>query len=147
MVDYAKRLVEVDEILNYLPIDDYNKIPVDIINVIEDNKDKNYEWHYDETKKLKEQNVLNETIAILSYINMEYILNDEQIDFMNKVHKLNDVRSDIDYIESKAIFERNNENSEKSKVLNENNQVDMIKTKENIFTKIKNVLKNIFWNK
>ena len=70
MVDYAKRLVEVDEILNYLPIDDYNKIPVDIINVIEDNKDKNYEWHYDETKKLKEQNVPNETIAILSYINM-----------------------------------------------------------------------------
>lgn len=147
MVDYAKRLVEVDEILNYLPIDDYNKIPVDIINVIEDNKDKNYEWHYDETKKLKEQNVPNETIAILSYINMEYILNDEQIDFMNKVHKLNDVRSDIDYIESKAIFERNNENSEKSKVSNENNQVDMIKTKENIFTKIINVLKNIFWNK
>lgn len=147
MVDYAKRLVEVDEILNYLPIDDYNKIPVDIINVIEDNKDKNYEWHYDETKKLKEQNVPNETIAILSYINMEYILNDEQIDFMNKVHKLNDVRSDIDYIESKAIFERNNENSEKSKVLNENNQVDMIKTKENIFAKIINVLKNIFWNK
>ena len=147
MVDYAKRLVEVDEILNYLPIDDYNKIPVDIINVIEDNKDKNYEWHYDETKKLKEQNVPNETIAILSYINMEYILNDEQIDFMNKVHKLNDVRSDIDYIESKAIFERNNENIENSKVLNENNQVDMIKTKENIFTKIINVLKNIFWNK
>ena len=78
---------------------------------------------------------------------MEYILNDEQIDFMNKVHKLNDVRSDIDYIESKAIFERNNENREKSKVSNENNQVDMIKTKENIFTKIINVLKNIFWNK
>ena len=74
MVDYAKRLVEVDEILNYLPINDYNKIPVDIINVIEDNKDKNYEWHYDETKKLKEQNVPNETIAILSYINMEYLL-------------------------------------------------------------------------
>lgn len=146
MIDYAKRLVEVDEILNYLPIDEYNKIPVDVINIIENKKDKNYTWKFDESKKLKEQDVPNDTIAILSYLNMEYILNDEQKDFLNKVHRLNDIKSDSDYIDSRAIFEQNKVNNSDNKN-NANTSADMIKPKENIFTKIINTIKNIFFSK
>lgn len=146
MIDCGKRLVEVEEILNYLPIDDYNKIPEEIINVIEDNKDKNYIWKFDETKKLKDQDIPNDTIAILSYLNMEYILNDEQKEFMNKVHRLNDIKSDADFIESKSIFEKNNvQNVESTKA--DQIKTDMIKPKENIFVKIINKIKSIFVSK
>ena len=34
MIDFNKRFVEVDEILNYLSKDDYNKIPSDVIKYI-----------------------------------------------------------------------------------------------------------------
>ena len=37
MVDYNKRLVEVDEILNYLSIEDYEKRPKDVIEIIKKN--------------------------------------------------------------------------------------------------------------
>lgn len=74
MVDYNKRLVEVDVILNHLSESDYNKIPEDVLQLIKDNMDKEYTWVFDESKPLKEQNVSRDTIAFLSYINMEYLL-------------------------------------------------------------------------
>lgn len=50
MIDYNKRLVEVDEILNHLSKEDYNKIPEIIKKSINDNKDKEYFWKYDTNK-------------------------------------------------------------------------------------------------
>ena len=86
MIDFSKRFVEVDEILNYLSEADYKKIPTDIIDYIKRNKDNTYTWKYDTTKKLKDQNVSDDTIAILSYLNMEYLLNNKQREFMEKLH-------------------------------------------------------------
>lgn len=90
MIDFSKRFVEVDEILNYLSEADYKKIPNDVIKYIKSNKDNSYIWKYDTSKKLKDQNVSDDTIAILSYLNMEYLLNPEQKAFMMKLHYLND---------------------------------------------------------
>ena len=53
MIDYDKRLVEVDEILDLLPQDDLSKIPEDIREMIKDNKNKEYEWKFDKEKELK----------------------------------------------------------------------------------------------
>ena len=88
MIEYSKRLVEVDEILNHLSKDNYAKIPIDVINYIKANKDTNYFWRYDESKKLKNQNVHDDTIAILSYLNMEYLLNNQQKKFVERLHIL-----------------------------------------------------------
>ena len=90
MIDFSKRFVEVDEILKHLSEADYNKIPTNVINYIKSNKDKTYTWKYDTSKKLKDQNVSDDTIAILSYLNIEYLLNPKQQEFMRKLHYLND---------------------------------------------------------
>lgn len=84
-MNYGKSFVEVDEILKYLSQDDFNKIPEDVIKIIRENKDKNYIWKYDKTKKLKDQNIDDVTVAILSYINIEYLLNDSQKKFILNV--------------------------------------------------------------
>lgn len=86
-IDYNKRLVEVSIILNHLKKSDYDKIPKEVIDIIEKNKDKEYIWKYDETKDLKNQNVSKDTIAILSYINMQYLLNEEQKKFAQEDYK------------------------------------------------------------
>ena len=90
MTDLAKRLVEVDEVLKYLSIENLKKIPDDIKKIIREYKDNEYTWVYDENKELKDQNLPRDTIAILSYLNMEYLLNEEQREFMDKIHRLNE---------------------------------------------------------
>lgn len=51
MIDYKKRFVEVDEILKNLPEEEFNKIPSNLIKLIRENKDSNYRWNYDKSKK------------------------------------------------------------------------------------------------
>lgn len=89
-MEYEKCLVEVDEVLNYLSKEELNKIPEDVLKGIKKHKDKEYIWKYDESKRLEEQKFDRNTIVILSYINMEYLLSKEQKDLMEKIHELNE---------------------------------------------------------
>ena len=82
MIDYGKRFVEVDEVLKHLSISDYNKIPLDLIKLIKSKKLNNYSWKYDESKELKKQGLHRDTIAILSFICSEYLLNEKQKEFV-----------------------------------------------------------------
>ncbi len=76
-MEYTKCLVELDEVLKHLADKDLGKIPLDIRQTIEKNKNKQYNWNYDEDKKLSEQNIDRKTIAMLSYLNMEYLVNED----------------------------------------------------------------------
>ena len=89
-MEYTKCLVELDEVLKYLNTEELEKIPYEIRNAIKEKKDKNYVWNYDESKDLSDQNLNRKTIAMLSYLNMEYLLNDEQRMLMEKLHRLNE---------------------------------------------------------
>lgn len=93
-VQTIKCLVELDEILKYIDKEDLEKIPEDIRNAIAEKKDKEYKWKYDETKELKEQNIHRKTVAMLSYLNMEYLLNDEQKELMKQIHKNNEEKAE-----------------------------------------------------
>lgn len=94
MKEYSKRLVEVDEILKHMSKKDLEKIPKEVLSIIRDNKDSKYIWNYDKTKSLKNQNINKDTISILSYLNMEYLLNSEQKDLIMKIHNLNKIKKD-----------------------------------------------------
>lgn len=89
-MEFEKCLVEVDEVLNHLSKEELNKIPEDVLKGIKKHKDKEYMWKYDESKQLEEQRFDRNTIVILSYINMEYLLSKEQKDLMEKLHELNE---------------------------------------------------------
>ena len=89
MIEYNKRLVEVSVILKHLNKNEYDKIPKELIDRIEKNKDLEYIWNYNETKDLKNQNVSKDTIAILSYINMQYLLNEDQKKFVQEIFSEN----------------------------------------------------------
>lgn len=94
MVEENKRLVEVECILRKLDADYINKIPKEIWDYIEKNKDKEYLFDYDETKNLNEQNLSIDTISILTYINIKYLL-DEQ----HKKEMLKILREDMAFTE------------------------------------------------
>ena len=93
MIDYKKRFVEVDEILKNLPQEEFNKIPSYLIRLIKENKDFNYRWNYDKSKKITSQNLHRDTIAILAYINTEFILENELKMLMRKIHYFNEMKN------------------------------------------------------
>ena len=142
MNEYNKRLTEVDEVLNHLSYEHLLKIPENIRNLIEENKDPNYIWIYDETKPLKDQNLNSDTIAILSYLNMEYLLNIKQKKLMEQIHRYN---------EEKQLKENNFNNKNLNDLFTRNKKdnqnmstTDILPFKENFFSKLFKKFKKIF---
>ena len=139
MVELSKRLVEVDEILKYLSEENLQKIPEELRKAIKENKDKNYIWKYDKTKELKEQDVNIDTIALVAYLNMKYLLNEEQKKIMNEIVKINSKiveeekrkKYDTDNLFKKEQYEERNEVEKK----------ELILKKENILCKILKTIK------
>ena len=140
MVDYNKTLVEVDEILNYLSEEDLLKIPEKVRNTIKENKDKEYVWKYDETKTLKEQDVSRDTIAFLAYLNVEYLLNKEQKELMEKIYDLNDKKSEKEKKSkySKELFD------DKKIIKSEDKKNEITIYKTSFFSKILNKISRMF---
>ena len=85
-----KVLTEVYEILKHLSSENFKKIPSNVINLIKENMDKNYIFKYDISKSLQNQNISRDAVAVLSYINMEYLLNDRQREFIENLHRQNE---------------------------------------------------------
>ena len=148
-MEYTKCLVELDEILNYLSVENLEKIPFEIRNNIKEHKDKEYIWKYDETKELKEQELDRKTIAMLSYINMEYLLNDSQKQYMEDLHKFNEQRKEK---EKKRKYNLDNlfrnkvqENQEQENTVT--NELAMEEYKEPILKRILNKIKTFFRKK
>jgi len=147
VVDYNKRLVEVDEILNYLSEEDLLKIPEEVRNVIKENKDKEYFWKYDETKPLKEQDVSRDTIAFLSYLNMEYLLNEKQKEYMQRLHELNEKKLEEAKAEEYSVddlFKNKKLQQEEAKEAEQKQELSLVEYKESFFKKLINRIKNLF---
>lgn len=93
-MEYKKCLVELDEVLKYLTAENLSKIPNEIRKSINEQKDKQYTWKYDESKELYEQNIDRKTIAMLSYLNMKYLMNEEQRNEIRRLHEFNEKKSE-----------------------------------------------------
>lgn len=144
MVDVAKRLVEVDEVLKYLKVDELKKIPEEIRQMIKANKDKDYIWKYDETKKLKNQNLSRDTFAFLSYLNMEYLLNEEQKKLMNQIHMENERKEEEIKSEKYKTDDLFKKNTNKIETQNRQVELEMLEYKENFLKRIINKIKKFF---
>ena len=136
---YEKCLVELDEILKYLKDEDLIKIPYEIRKAIKEKKDKQYNWNYDESKDLNEQNINRRTIAILSYLYMEYMSNKEQRLLLEEWHRFNERISEEEKLKKynpDNIFKENIKSSE---------EVALVELKEKwyerLFSFIKKILK------
>lgn len=137
----TKCLVELDELLKYLNYEELIKIPNEIRNAINKEKDKSYVWKYDVTKSLTEQNLNRKTVAMLSYLNMEYLLNYEEKQIMEELHKFNEKKCEkenINLYRGNNIFERQNIEAEKNKTM-----LSIVK-KDRWYKKIFLTLKKIF---
>ena len=138
MIEINKRFTEVMEVLNHLDSKYYNMIPSDVISLIENNKDQDYMWKYDETKDLINQNLPRDTIVILSMINTNYLLNPDQQEYFIKLHKYNQTKVE----EEKLSHMSNNEETTE-----DNKDKQMIVVKKSFINTIINKLKSLLFKK
>ena len=71
-VKYSIAYREVFEILKYIPKADYDKIPSEKIELYKTMRDKNYNFKYDPSKTLYEQNVSKIARAIIGLLFRDY---------------------------------------------------------------------------
>ena len=74
---YQCAYVEIIEILKHVPREMVNKIPKERIKFWKNKKDKEYVFEYDESKSLRQQNIMRETEIIYANIFKEYWATEE----------------------------------------------------------------------
>ncbi len=70
----GKRLIEVECVLNRMDEKYVKKIPQEFLNFMNENKDINYNFKYDDNKSIIENNLHLDSIALLTYININFLL-------------------------------------------------------------------------
>lgn len=137
----AKAYVEILEIIKYMEPECVNKIPKGLIEFFERQKDKNYEYHFDEEKDFSEQKISEETGGLLAMLALNYIANEENKEKIKEIL----IKNEEEY--QKELREKYNpDNLFKDKQnIEENEQKQLtIIEKEPWYKKILNKIKSIF---
>ncbi len=139
--NYNNAFTEVYEILNCLDEEEVNKIPEEVRNVIEKNRnlDYNYEVNYDED--LSNQPMLTETKAILFNLFRDYLSTPEQKQKILRMQQEERIKNE------QYKREKYNSNTfEGKKKANKTERLEIVEYKESFINKIWNCIKNLFKN-
>lgn len=141
MTKYANAYTQVYEIIKQLSEEEYAKIPNEVVEVIKENRNTEYKFELDDDLKLKDQELLPETRAILFNIFREYLSTLEQkeriIRIQREERKKDEQRKIEQYHSNLFANKMNNQ-----KLPEENTEI--IKYKTNIFKKILNKIRELF---
>lgn len=142
MVDtqYMKSCTEVLEILKHISKADYNKIPSEIVEALEEDKDSQYNFSYDVNKTLDEQNVSKQAKTIIGIFFRDYWATPEQR--KNIINIQNIKRQEID--DEKRKLYNPDKIFEKKYNSQENNSLIEVKKEKNFIQKLIARLKLLF---
>lgn len=144
MEDYYPRAYrEVYEIIKYLPKQDFDKIPSEMINMLEVNMDQNYKYDLDKTKPFEEQIMLKETRNILAVFYKNYWASEQEKERIQRK-----IRND------KEVYEKAKKEKYSSDIIfnhNEKNKMEPVSLgetkKETLYSKIFSFIKNLIKRK
>lgn len=150
--EYAIAYKEVFEILKYIPQEDYNKIPNEKIELYKTMQDKSYNFKYDPSKTLDEQNATKRTKAIIGLLFRDYWATDiqrEKILAKQKYERQKIEEEKIQNYQSENLFKKNsiyntskNSQNEKDIKQKEEKEVTLVKYNEdNFITRLLNRIK------
>lgn len=134
--NYKKAYKEVVEILKFVSKENVDKIPKEMLDMFEEEQDKEYNFKVDTTKSFEEQLLLEETKAIFSNIFRDYWANDYQRKVIIEKENMDRIKWEEEKFDPKDLFKNNQKNFNKQ---NNNDKVDVNLTvikKENSFKKL-----------
>ncbi len=138
-------LTEVYTILKFMPMNYIKKLNPKFIKFIENNKNEEYKYKVDNTKKIEEQHMLIETKAILSIMYRDYWCTDKQRQeiLQKEQSERKQYQSEMQEKYNPNNIFKNNKNEGEGRISKEKLNVELIEYKENIFRKIINKIKEI----
>lgn len=146
MKDYSNAYAEAYTILSYLDEEEFNKIPKEIIEVIETKRNMEYSYEINEELDLTNQPMLSETKALLFNLFRDYLSTPDQKEKIKRMQQEDRIKYEE---KKKQEYGEINIFATKQKVeenLKENieDTYPVIIENENIFKKIISFIKNIF---
>ena len=134
--NYKKAYKEIVEILKFVSKENVDKIPKEMLDMFEEEQDKEYNFKVDTTKSFEEQLLLEETKAIFSNIFRDYWANDYQRKVIIEKENRDRIKWEEEKYDPKDLFKNNQKNFNKQ---NNYDKVDVNLTvikKENSFKKL-----------
>lgn len=141
--EYAIAYKEVFEILKYIPKEDYNKIPSEKIDLYKVMQEKNYNFKYNPSKTLDEQNVSKRAKAIIALLFRDYWATDIQRKKILEKQKYDRQRIEEEKKQKyqyKDLFKKEERTIE---IKDNTDSVTLIKYKENVFNRFLNRIRII----
>lgn len=143
--EYAVACTEVLEVLNYISKEDYNKVPRDVIQVLEKNKKDDIVFLYNPWKDINEQKMSETGRMMLASFFRDYWATEVQKNKIkafqnNKRHQIEEenrqkYNTDIFKNRNTTINEGQNEQAE---------NIQLVEYKENIFRRILGFFRKMF---
>ena len=130
--ELSKAYSEVYEILKYIPLEQYNKVPKEVINVFKTKRDKSYKVRINPALPLDSQNLQRKTLILLSVLNLDYWCEPEERDEILNIYWKNEKESYV------VLDEENN------LVPNSADTSLVLYQEESFIERIWNKLKNFF---
>ena len=131
---------EIDEFLGLLSEEQRNEIPKKLRDFFKEEKDQEYFKNIDKDIPIKDQNLKEETLAIIALLNLQYWCEDE-----NEKKRLKEVyaKNEKRYQEYLQVQFNPNEIFKKKEPTQES--LSIVEYKESIIKKLVNKIKNIFF--
>ena len=139
---YKNAFTEVYTILDYIEDEDYKKIPQNVLDVIEENMNVEYEYEMNEDVDIYKQPMLPETKAILYNFYRDYWSSQEQSE---KIKQIQSRELLLDDEQKKKKYDINVFNSSNMQNIPVKDEEALAKSKqESFFMRILNKIKKIF---
>ena len=141
--NYEKAYAEVIEVLKYIPMNEYNKIPKKYITFMEENCSETFSFVYNIALPFEKQNISDEAKNILGMIFRLFIVEQSKKEKLSSKDKELKEQEELEkYMKYNPdnLFKKDNTD----KVLNNVQTKSLTETRDSIFKKIWNKIKNLF---
>lgn len=140
--EQAMAYTEVIQVLKYMPKEEVNKIPKDILEFYNNNMDTSYEFSIDTNKSFEEQILLEKTKIVLAILFRDYWATDEQ---REKIKQKENYDTELLEEEKRKRYNSDNIFAHKNVVEQEKEVKALVEyKKETWFNKFIQFMKNFF---
>jgi len=142
--NYEEAYAEVVEVLNYIPMSEYKKIPKQYITFMEENSSETCSFVYNIALPFDKQNVSDTAKNILGMIFRLFIIEESKKEELNdkdrELQKKEEIEKYIKYSPDN-LFKKNNTNNNFN---NEKEKVALVEVKDSVLMKIWKKIKGLF---
>lgn len=142
--EFANAYTEVLEILKYIPLEDYNKVPEETINMFEVNQNFGHEFMYNPDKTLEEQGVSKLARKIIAVLFKKYWATPEQRMKLEQYDSQKQAEARTNYNNGKEDIFYNLQNETEQTELGKMETDMIVEKKLGFFEKIKSFFEKMF---